>query len=104
MHKTALRLSNLKFVKISTDEHFIVELRYPLLKMKHATNHCYLREEVLHMLTHASLLLPQGYKLKIWDGWRPFALQQELYDVYSNDILKNIQCVGVTARRTIKNH
>ena len=75
MHKTAPKLSNSKFVEIFTDEHFIVELQYPLLKIKHATNRCYIREEVFHMLMHASLLLPQEYKLKIWDGWRPFSLQ-----------------------------
>ena len=102
MHKIAPKLSNSKFVEISTDEHFIIEPQYPLLKMKHATNHCYVREEVFHMLTHASLLLPQGYKLKIWDGWRPFALQQELYDIYSNDILKTFNASELPQEEQLK--
>ena len=34
-------------------------------------------------------MLPEGIFLRIWDAWRPFALQEELYHVYGAQILES---------------
>lgn len=38
------------------------------------------RKGVADALCRAALLLPEGCKFKIWDAWRPLAVQQALYD------------------------
>ncbi|MBE5893033.1 MAG: hypothetical protein E7286_06590 [Lachnospiraceae bacterium] len=34
-------------------------------------------------------MLPEGLFLRVWDAWRPFALQEELYHVYGAQILES---------------
>lgn len=80
-----------KFVEIITDELFDIQMQYPLLKMVHAEPRCLVREEVYHKLVEASQKLPKGYKLRILDAWRPFALQQELYTAYSAAIIEEFK-------------
>lgn len=77
-----------EFMEITSDELFDVKMQYPLLHMKNAEEKCYVRKEVYHMLAAACNLLPNGYKLRIFDAWRPFLLQEELYEVYSGNIIK----------------
>ncbi len=76
------------FVQITSDEFFDVQMQYPVLGMKYAEPLCYVRKEVSERLLNAAKHLPKGYRFRIWDAWRPFALQDELYDVYSADIIK----------------
>ena len=75
------------FVQITSNEYFDVQMQYPVLGMKYAEPLCYVRKEVYRMLLKAAKLLPQGYRFRIWDAWRPFALQDELYNIYSVDII-----------------
>lgn len=76
-----------EFALITECEHFIVEMQYPLLGMKNAENRCVVRKEVLERLHLAASFLPHGYRFKILDAWRPFALQKELYDTYKSRII-----------------
>ncbi|MDO4332924.1 MAG: M15 family metallopeptidase [Eubacteriales bacterium] len=85
-----------KFVEITSDENFDVRMQYPALHMKNAEEHCYVREEVYEMLVRAARLLPEGYRFRIWDAWRPFALQHELYTSYSVDIIKDFELEDCT--------
>lgn len=48
---------------------------------------CYARETVARMLIKADKSLPKGYRLKIWDAYRPICIQKELWDCYRGDIL-----------------
>lgn len=77
-----------EFVRLKDGEFFDVKMQYPILKIKNATEGCFVRQEVFEGLKKAQSLLPSGYKLRIWDAWRPFALQQELYGIYSQNIIK----------------
>ena len=61
------------FVEIKNNSFFEVKMQYPILKMQNAEKRCLVRAEV--------------YKFLIYDAWRPFELQKELYQKYSNDIL-----------------
>lgn len=47
---------------------------------------CYARESVANMLLEAEKLLPEGYRLKIYDGYRPICIQQRLWNFYHQDI------------------
>lgn len=82
---------NSLFKEIKSNDIFIVEMMYPKLGMKNAENQCFVRSEVYDMLVKATISLPSGYKIKIWDAWRPFALQRELYYKYSEDIIKEFK-------------
>lgn len=42
----------------------------------------YARKTVKNMLLKAEKMLPQGYKFKIYDAYRPIAVQQALWDYY----------------------
>lgn len=77
-----------KLVLLNDGEFFDVKMQYPLLKMENAVSSCYVRYEVFEKLKTAQNNLPDGYSLRIWDGWRPFALQQELYEKYSQKIIE----------------
>lgn len=77
-----------EFVEIISGKLFEVEMKYPILGMKNAERQCFVRSEVYERLIEAALKLPDGYKFKIWDAWRPFALQQELYEKYMGDIVE----------------
>lgn len=87
---------NSEFVEIKSDETFEVEMKYPLLGMENAVNHCLVRREVYERLLLAAKKLPMGYKLKIFDAWRPFALQKELYEKYSKQIIKDFELENCT--------
>lgn len=82
-----LNISNSKFIEIKSNNIFLVEMQYPLLNMENAESRCFVREEVYEKLLQASKLLPQGYKFKILDAWRPFLLQKELFYKYSEKII-----------------
>ena len=77
-----LKISHSRFVKVTDNEYLIVEMQYPLLNMDNAINDCYMREEVYERVIRAAKFLPKGYKFKIQDAYRPFALQKELYEKY----------------------
>ena len=47
-----------------------------------ATDKIYVRKTVAQMLLQATQNLPEGYKLKIYDAWRPPAVQKALFDNY----------------------
>lgn len=85
---TVREFINSDFFEIKTDETFEVDMQYPLLQMRHAERSCFVRNEVYILLKEAAGLLPNGYKFRIWDAWRPFLLQKELYERYSADIIK----------------
>ena len=81
-------ISNSPFVRVIDGEIFDVKMQYPLLNLQNAVSECYVREEVFERLKLAQSLLPPDYRLRIWDAWRPFALQEELYQKYSRYIIK----------------
>jgi D-alanyl-D-alanine dipeptidase len=51
----------------------------------------YVRKTVEEMLLAAANLLPEGYKLKILDAWRPAAVQKALFDEYYSVLQERFQ-------------
>ena len=82
---------NEPFQIITADEHIIPRMQYPALGMKAAEPRCILRASAADHLRAASRMLPTNLRLVIWDAWRPFALQQELYDLYRTQIIEEFE-------------
>lgn len=78
---------NEEFVEL-TD--FLCEYFYAEQNLKGSINKCYLRKSVAEKLKIAEKKLPDGYKFKIYDGWRPFSVQKDLYDNYRKKVEKSI--------------
>lgn len=51
-------------------------------------NAFYVRQQVAQRLLEASRLLPSGYKIKIFDAWRPYKVQLSLYNSFYQDNLR----------------
>ena len=51
-----------------------------------STPRMYLRITVAQRLEKIQTGLPNGYKFKIWDGWRPRNVQNNIYDFFYNDL------------------
>ncbi|MFP7200869.1 M15 family metallopeptidase [Lysinibacillus halotolerans] len=49
----------------------------------------YLREGVYEKLQHVLQLLPKEYSLILYDGFRPFQVQQNLFHLFLNEIKRN---------------
>ena len=75
-------------VEIEDSERIDIALQYPVLGFKNAESRCFARREVAEMLYKAADMLPAGYRFRLWDVWRPFALQKELFESYSEKITK----------------
>ena len=84
------------FVELFSNERIDVCMQYPVLGMKNAETKCLMRREVAQRLMAAAEKLPKGYRFRIWDAWRPFALQRELYEEYSKDIIRDFHLEKVS--------
>ncbi len=67
-------------------ERILVRPQYYFQGIPKALPECYARKGVVGRLVNASRKLPEGYKLVILDSWRPFALQQSLFDSFINEL------------------
>lgn len=84
------------FVEVASDDRIDVKMQYPILGMNNAEETCLMRREVAERLYLAASALPEGYRFRVWDAWRPFALQQELYEVYSRDVIRDFHLEKVS--------
>ena len=82
------------FIRLEDGLPFDIKMQYPLLGMKSAVKECFVRKEVFERLKTAQANLPDGYRLRIWDAWRPLELQKELYEFYRQSI---IETFGLTS-------
>lgn len=77
------------FVEMTDSGRFEIRMQYPVLGMQNAEKRCFVRTEVYDRLLKAAGLLPCGYRFRILDAWRPFALQHEIYEIYSARIIRD---------------
>lgn len=89
--------ANEKFVRLMGGDTLDIAMQYPLQGLTTATTACYVREEVYRRLLLAAEQLPAGYRLRVWDAWRPLALQQELYTLYAAPILERLGLTNAPA-------
>ncbi|WP_231517026.1 M15 family metallopeptidase [Marinobacterium lacunae] len=60
---------------------------YYKMNVANSIPECHVRSQVFDRLLHAASLLPKGIQLVVLDGWRPFAVQQYLFDTLVNLIM-----------------
>lgn len=53
-----------------------------------AVPECYLRDQTYQRLLQAAQSLPEGVRLVVLDGWRPYAVQQYLFDTLMDILVK----------------
>lgn len=82
-------IKNSSFIIVNDNDYIVVDMQYFKNKIPEATPICYLREEVYNMLLTAAKKLPKGYKLKVYDAWRPLNVQKYLYNFYRDNIIKS---------------
>jgi D-alanyl-D-alanine dipeptidase len=75
-----------KLVLVENKNNIIVQPAYYLKGLPGSVDKCYLRQSVAKKLAEISNSLPNGYKLKIYDGWRPLAVQKHLFDTYKEEL------------------
>lgn len=68
----------------------IVDPKYFEQGIPNASPKMYARKKVVNMLLDAAGKLPSGYKIVVWDAWRPLEVQQSLFDDY-HDRLKSAE-------------
>lgn len=68
------------------DNRIKVQAMYFEQGIQHASNNLYCREKVVVMLSTAVKSLPSGLCLLVWDSYRPYLVQQALYDEYHHRI------------------
>lgn len=78
-------------VKLGKETKIIVDLQYPKLGMQNAIKKSLIRKEVLERLLIACTILPQGLAFRIWDIYRTWSLQNELYYAYKPEIIKQFK-------------
>lgn len=74
-------------VEIRSDEHFETGYTYFEAGRRNAVKTCLVRKEVYERLVTAHGFLPGGYRFFIFDAWRPYLLQEELYRSYSETVI-----------------
>ena len=94
-------------VKLNKKTKIIVDLKYPKLGMQNAIKKCLIRKEVFERLLMACTILPQGLAFRIWDIYRPWSLQNELYYAYKPEIIKQFNLENLSLEeqdKTISNY
>ena len=76
-------------IKIDNRIKIISDLQYPKYGMENAINKCIIRKEALERLLIACILLPENCAFKIWDTYRTWELQNEIYFKYKEEIIED---------------
>lgn len=73
-----------------SDGKIAVDMKYAQQGRNGAITTAYTRRQVADMLLQANALLPDGCRLKIYDAWRPYDVQKELYDEYFDKLKREL--------------
>ena len=60
----------------------LTDMKYAKAARPGAVTVAYVRLGVAERLLQAARLLPDGFRLKVYDAWRPYSVQKSLYDEY----------------------
>jgi len=71
-------------------ERILVRPQYYIQKIKGALPECYIREGVYNRLVKVASNLPVGYKLLIFDAWRPVEVQISLFNKYYQELKEDM--------------
>lgn len=60
----------------------LVDMQYYKQNIEGAIATAYVRKTIADMLIKAAHSLPDGLHLKVWDAWRPFKVQEYLFNLF----------------------
>ena len=87
VRRIAIKECGEQFVPLSLiPEKILVTPQYYLQNIKGSFPDCYIREGNLNRLINVANKLPPGYRLLIFDAWRPGQVQNSLYDKYYQEL------------------
>lgn len=75
---------------------FCVESSYYNQGIEGSYKDVYLRQTAAELLLKANSYLPNGYSLKVYDGYRPICVQQHLWDYYREQVAAKPENQGLT--------
>jgi len=75
-------------------DHITVLQQYYLQGLSNSINECFCREGLATRLLTAAKAMPAGYKLLIWDAWRPIEVQNELFEIYKGKLEQDTELTG----------
>lgn len=98
--KNEFEMENWKLIPIIENQEMLVSIKdvskdlekiltvpkYFLQEIDGSTSDLFLRETAANLLIQASMLLPKGYQLVIWDGWRSLKVQYALFEKYKTEL------------------
>lgn len=82
LNKNVPKINTEPLVRLSDCAQLVMNPVYFKQGIPGAVADLYLRREVYERLLQAASLLPAGYRLMVFDAWRPYAVQKGLYDTY----------------------
>ncbi|WP_233407622.1 M15 family metallopeptidase [Marinomonas spartinae] len=77
-----------KIVPSSLSSLFKTHPVYYKMKVAHSLPECFVRSSVMDRLNKAASTLPDGIDLVLLDGWRPYPVQQYLFETLTNLLQK----------------
>ena len=76
-------------IPLSTSSQLVTYPFYAKMGIANAMSECFVRESVFEKLHQVVKLIPEGKRLVVLDGWRPFSVQQHLFDTLINILKKS---------------
>lgn len=76
-------------IPLSTSQRLVTYPFYAKMGIANAIPECFVRESVFEKLHQAAELIPADKQLVVLDGWRPFSVQQHLFDTLINILRKS---------------
>ncbi|SHF58379.1 D-alanyl-D-alanine dipeptidase [Marinomonas polaris DSM 16579] len=76
-------------IPLSTSNRLVTYPFYAKMGIANAIPECFVRESVFDKLHQVTKLMPSGVRLVVLDGWRPFSVQQYLFDTLINILKKS---------------
>ncbi len=74
----------------------LADMKYHQAGRPGAVTVAYVRLEAAKRLLKAAELLPKGLRLSVYDAWRPYSVQKDIYDEYFTKLAKDPANKGIT--------
>lgn len=78
-----------QLIPLSTSQRLVTYPFYAKMGIANAIPECFVRESVFEKLHQVVELIPADKQLVVLDGWRPFSVQQHLFDTLINILRKS---------------
>lgn len=84
------------------DPRLTFSMEYYRMGLPGAISRCLMRQSVASRLLKALEFLPPGYGFQIFDAWRPIAVQQALFDQYSQQVREQTAGLALSEEQIVE--